>query len=560
MKARLFLLALSLLFACTKRAPESDYGDILVKVYVAPVIRTNDPARPVVQAMAVKDGDVVAVGSREEVMASESVRLAKVEVVEIPGVIVPGIVDSHAHLSSLGRALTVQTMRGARSESEAVAKMKSAPKESYQGDWLLGRGWDQNDWPGGAFPSRKLLDEAFPTTPVFLTRVDGHAAWVNKAALDSAGVTPATKDPQGGKFLRDDKGELTGVLVDNAMDVVTAKIPPPTLEQHQARLKAAMERAVSVGLTGIHDAGMDLETFRILSAWDQINSLPIRIYAMADGQGKDAQEYLDRGPFQGVKLSMRAVKFLADGALGSRGAALHAPYSDDRKHSGLLLFKPEELQSRVDAFMERGFQVCVHAIGDKANTLVLDAIESATKKTGGGPGRHRLEHAQVMRLTDIPRLKSLGVIASMQPTHATSDMDWAEARVGPERIKGAYAWKTILNSGAALAFGSDFPVEDPEPLFGFYSARTRQDMEGKPEGGWYPAERLSGEETLSAFTTGAAYASYVEDKRGKLTEGMDADFVAFSVDPVSAEPRQLLGAKVLLTVVAGVPVYKSPTR
>lgn len=561
MHARLLLLiALCLpLLSCMRRAPEAgEYADIEVTVYVADVIRTNDPQRPVVQAMAVKDGDVVAVGSREEVMASESVELSgSVDVVELKGVVVPGLVDSHAHLASLGRALTVQSLRGAKSAQDVVTSMKAAPRQSFQGDWLIGRGWDQNRWPDAAMPTRALLDEAFPSTPVWLTRVDGHAAWVNKAALERAGLTKQTPDPQGGKLLRDDKGELTGVLIDNAMDLVSPHMPAPTLEQRQARLKAALEKAASVGLTGVHDAGMDLSTFKVLMAWDAINRLPIRVYAMADGQGAEAEEYLGRGPFQGVKLSMQAVKLLADGALGSRGAALKQPYSDDPSTTGLLLLSEEDLRTRVEAFMERGFQVAVHAIGDAANTRTLDVFEAATKKTGGGPGRHRLEHAQLLSLNDLPRLARLGVIASMQPTHATSDMGWAEARVGADRIRGAYAWKSILESGAVLAFGSDFPVEDPAPLAGIYAARTRQDANGTPRGGWNPEQRLTGEEALAAFTTGAAFAAFVEDRRGKLLPGFDADFVSFSVDPVTAEPAELLKAKVLLTVVAGVAVYES---
>lgn len=550
-----FALFAALALSCVKQVPESSDKEPAVKIYVASAIRTNDPARPVVQAIAVENGKIIAVGTEDEVRAAR----ADAQVIRVPGVIVPGLQDSHAHLLSLGRSLSVVDLRGSRSVDEVLARLSKATPDSHEGDWLVGRGWDQNLWPEQAFPHRRALDDAFgDATPIWLTRIDGHAAWVNGAALKRAGVTRETKDPEGGRFLRDAQGELTGVLIDNAMDVVSRAMPKLTSEQRQRRLQLALRAAASRGLTCVHDAGMDLETFDLLQQWDTIGALPIRVYAMADGQDEhDAEAYLGRGPFEGRFLAMHGVKFLLDGALGSRGAAMHQPYSDSQKESGLLLMSPETLEQKMEAFMARGFQVNTHAIGDRANTLVLDAIEAATKKTGGGPGRARLEHAQVMRPEDIQRLASLHVIASMQPTHATSDMGWAEARVGASRIKGAYAWRSVLDAGGRLAFGSDFPIEEVSPLLGFYAARTRQDANGKPEGGWYPEQKLTGEETLRAFTVDAAYASFSEDRRGSLKPGMDADFVAFSVDPVSAPPAELLKAQVIVTVVGGKPAYEA---
>jgi predicted amidohydrolase YtcJ len=313
-----------------------------------------------------------------------------------------------------------------------------------------------------------------------------------------------------------------------------------------------------VGLTEVHDAGMDLRTFRLLQRWDKEGKLPLRVYVMADGQGNDRETYLREGPFQGRMLTMRAVKLSLDGALGSRGAALHAPYSDEPGHTGLLLLSPEEYEARVRAFMARGFQVATHAIGDRANTLVVDTLLRSAEATGTRNGRHRVEHAQVMRLEDISKLGASGFIASMQPTHATSDMPWAEKRVGPERIRGAYAWQRLKEAGAPLALGSDFPVERADVLLGLYAARTRQDAEGQPENGWYPRQRLSGEEALEGFTVGAAYAAFADTVRGRLKPGMDADFVAFSVDPVDAPPAELLTAQVKLTVVAGAEVHRAP--
>lgn len=522
-----------------------------VTVYVAARVRTGDARRPVAQAIAVQGTRVLAVGARDEVLEKAG-RAAQVR--DLGGaVIVPGLQDAHAHLQGMGWALTVTRLRGARSPAEIVERLRAAGPESRQGDWLIGRGWDQNAWSPEhrTFPHRRVLDEAFPHTPVFLSRVDGHAAWVNGAALRRAHLTRDTPDPPGGRFLRDADGELTGVLIDNAIEQVSKVMPEPTDEQHARRVMAGLRRAAEVGLTSVHDAGMDLRTFRYLQNLDAADRLPLRVYAMAMGQEADWETWVGLGTFQGELLTMRAVKFLMDGALGSRGAALAAPYSDDPDQMGLLLLTREELEHRAAAFMARGFQVSVHAIGDRAADITLDAVAGAMAATGNTGGRHRLEHAQVLSVGALQRMAELGMVASMQPTHATGDMAWAEARLGPERVRRAYAWRSVLEAGVPLAFGSDFPVEEPEPLAGLYAARTRQDARGLPEGGWYPEQRLTGDEALHAFTAGAAFATFDEDRLGRLLPGMEADFTVLGVDPVEAEPRALLGAKVHFTVVAG---------
>jgi hypothetical protein len=525
-------------------------------VYVARRIRTLDEKRPEAEAVAVRRGRLVAVGTRAEVLkaAGEGARVVDYG----SAVMVPGLVDAHAHLAALGRSLTVARLEGARSVDEALQRLAEAPPTSFQGDWLIGKGWDQNGWPGKEFPGRVELDARFPRTPVYLTRVDHHAAWVNGEALRRAGISRTTPDPAGGRILRDAKGEPTGVLVDNAMELVARVVPPPTDEQLEARLSAALERCAQVGLTGVHDAGMDLRTFRMLQTWDMAGRLPVRVYAMADGQGEERHTYLELGTYGGRMLEMKAVKFLLDGALGSRGAALHEPYSDAPGETGLLLMEPEELASRTWAFMERGFQVCVHAIGDRANTLVVDTLIRASAATGTKPLRHRVEHAQILRPEDIRKLGEAGLVASVQPTHATSDMGWAEERLGAERLKGAYAWRSLKEAGAVLALGSDFPIENPDVLAGLYAARTRQDASGKPEGGWQPQEKLTGQEALEGFTVGPAWASFAEERRGRLVEGMDADFTVLSVDPVEDEPKALGAAKVVATVVEGREVYRTP--
>nr|WP_140860538.1 amidohydrolase [Myxococcus xanthus] len=527
-------------------------------VYLAERVWTLDAARPRAQALAVRDGRLLAVGTREEAEAAAGPTARRVDLGA--ATVVPGLVDAHAHIHGLGRSLTTVRLEKASSVDEAIRRLTEASASSFQGDWLLGRGWDQNEWPGGAFPGRKELDARFPATPVFLTRVDHHAAWVNGEALRRAGITRDTPDPAGGRILKDAHGEPTGVLVDNAMDVVAAAMPPPSRAQLETRLRAALTRCAQVGLTGVHDAGMEWDAFRALQAWDAAGTLPLRVYAMAAGQGDERHAYLEQGPWQGRMLAMRSVKFLADGALGSRGAALHDDYCDEPGQQGLLLLPPEELASRAQAFMSRGFQVCIHAIGDRANTLVLDVLLRGAEVTGTQSLRHRVEHAQILRREDILRLGAAGLVASVQPTHATSDMPWAESRLGHERLKGAYAWRSLRDAGAHLALGSDFPIENPDVLAGLYAARTRQDAAGWPEAGWMPEERLTAREALEGFTTGPAWASFDDARRGRLAPGLDADFVALSEDPLEGPASALVKAQVLATVVAGAEVYRTPSQ
>jgi hypothetical protein len=537
--------------SCHPRVPTE--GQVPRIVIIAQRIITNDPVHPSAEALVVEGPKLAFVGTAKAALAFAGDDAA---VERWPdSTVVPGLVDAHAHLAGLGRARSIAWLGSAHTEAEAAQLVAHAGPGAMQGGWLVGQGWDQNDWNVTTFPTRASLDAVAPTTPVFLTRIDGHAAWVNSEALKRAGITRQTKDPAGGHVERDAAGEPTGVLVDTALELVEKLIPPPDDEALQRQLKLALETCARLGLTQVHDAGMNLATVKQLQAWDLIGRLPIRVYAMADGQGAEWEQFLGIGRSAGRLFELKAVKLLADGALGSRGAALLAPYRDDPKTSGLLLLSPEELEARARAFNDAGFQVAIHAIGDRANEAVITLL--GRLETARPGARHRVEHVQVLQAGDAERLAKAHLVASMQPTHATSDMPWAVDRLGPERLLGAYAWRSLLLAGAHLAFGSDFPIEDPNPLWGLYAARTRTDHAGLPEGGWLPEQRLSGQEALEAFTTGAAYAAFAEDRRGQLKEGFDADFVVLPVDPVEGPAKALLDAKVQVTFVRGLDVYRA---
>lgn len=522
-------------------------------------IHTVDADNPKASAMVFSDeGAILAVGDREALEEA----YPEAERLDVGGhTVVPGLIDAHAHLMGLGESLTRAKLAGSSSRAEIVERLRTHAESLPRGDWLLGRGWDQNRWPEQAFPTREDLDEAFPDRPVWLTRIDGHAGWANSAALKAAGLLDGESgDPEGGRIVRDDEGRPTGVLVDAAMELVARAVPPASMEQRARALRLALERTAQHGLTGVHEAGTTLTDYHLYQAAIAADRFPLRVYAMASGEG-DLFGKLCSGEVAGEhggRLKARSVKLYMDGALGSRGAALLEPYSDDPDNHGLLQMSPERLAESATRAMECGLQVNTHAIGDRGNREVLDAYEKAIEATGGGAGRHRVEHAQVVALEDIARFAELGLIAAMQPTHATSDMPWAEQRVGPERIKGAYAWRRFLEAGVPLALGSDFPVEEVDPLLGIYAAVTRQDTEGRPEGGWYPDQRLTREEALRGFTLDAARAAFMEEEVGSLAPGKRADFVILSKDILQVPASELLQTRVLATYLDGDPVYQAP--
>lgn len=546
---RLFLLLLTLLLPASAWA-QATYVLHNARIYTA------DAAQPTAEALAVQGERILMVGTSAEVLAA----YPDAERRDAAGqTVVPGFIDAHAHLMGLGMSRLQADLMGATSKAEIVERLQAFAETLPADAWVTGRGWDQNDWPEKAFPTRADLDAAFPDRPVWLERIDGHAAWANTAALRAAGIDAirSAADPEGGQTIRDAAGEPTGVFIDAAMAFVGAAVPPPTPEVANRALTLALEETARYGLTGVHDAGADTATIGLYRQRIDAGTFPLRLYAMIDGRGHTFDHFCEAGPVldYGGRLTVRSVKFYMDGALGSRGAALIESYHDDAENVGLLFKSPEAFTEDVKRALECGFQINTHAIGDRANRVVLDGYAAAMEQTGRTVGRHRVEHAQILALADIPRFAVLDVIASVQPTHATSDMYWAEDRVGPERVEGAYAWRSLLETGARLALGSDFPVERVDPLLGFYAAVTRQDADGFPPEGWQPEQALTREEALRGFTLDAAYAAFMEDATGSLTPGKYADFVVLSRDIMTVPAREILEAEVVATYVSGERVY-----
>jgi predicted amidohydrolase YtcJ len=511
-------------------------------------IYTVDSQRPTASAMAIKDGRILFVG--DDVAAYIGTATKKIDA--HGATVVPGLIDSHGHMESLGEELATFDLRNVKTVAEVAAIVRKAAAGKPAGAWIRGQSWDQTNW-GGQFPTADDLTAAAPNNPVFLTRVDGHAAWVNRKALELAGITAKTPDPPGGKIIRDKTGKPTGILIDRAQGLVGEKIPPATQAEIRDHLLRAAKRCVSVGLTGVGDAGdseMELAAYRDLIAKHE---LPIRVNAMIGGTGKLWQEYMKRGPEIGDRLSVRSVKLFADGAMGSRGAAFLAPYADDPGNSGLLMMTKEQIEAVARDAAAHGFQVCTHAIGDRANRITLEAYGAVLG--GKNDKRFRIEHAQVVAPEDFQLFAKYSVIAAIQSTHATSDMRWVEKRIGPERAKGAYAWRRFLSLGVHISNGSDFPVEPPNPLWGFYAAVTRQDHSGNPPGGWYPDQRMTREEALRSWTIDAAYAAFEEKQKGSLTPGKLADFTMLSNDIMKVPAAEILKTRVLMTVVGGEVVY-----
>lgn len=470
----------------------------------------------------------------------------------------PGLIDAHGHVMNLGfQALTLD-LAGTTSLAEAQAKIAAYAKEHGNRKWIIGRGWNQELWGLGRFPTAAELDAVVGDKPVWLERVDGHAGWANSAAMAEAGVTVKTVSPPGGR-IEMAAGKPSGIFVDAAKALIEKVIPQPLARERDQALIKAQDALLAFGITGIADMGTSLEDWSSFRRAGDGGWLNVRIFAYSAGLdpilvigGNAPTPWL-----YGDRLRMGGVKLYADGALGSRGAWLKAPYADAPGNRGLQFVEDTKLRNIMSRAALDGYQIAIHAIGDAANAQALDAY-SELESTYKGDRRWRIEHAQIVDPADIPRFAQLGVIASMQPVHQTSDRTMAEARLGPSRLKGAYAWKSLIASGAHLAFGSDTPVESPDPFAGLAAAITREDAKGEPFGGWQPQERVSREEALAGFTTGAAYAAFAEGKVGRLAPGLWADFILLDRDPMLATPAELRGTKVLETWVAGRKVYSRP--
>ena len=504
------------------------------------------------------DSMAIAAGKVLETGTSIGANYPEANIIDGQGkTLIPGIIDAHGHVSSLGYTLQRIDVRQAGSAVEAAAAVGDYAASNQYLSWVRGRGWNQVLWPDKQFPTAAQLDREISDRPVWLERIDGHAGWGNSKALELAGITRDTVSPPGGEILRDANGEPTGVLIDNAMNLVSAVIPAPNQSEIAAALDAVSSHLLSLGITSTHDAGTTAAEHQLYRQMADSGEMPVRVYGMISSTEPSLEQILAAGHSEDKYqlYSARSIKIYTDGALGSRGAAMLEPYSDRPGHRGLLLTSAAQLRKLFKLATEADFQVAIHAIGDKGNRIALDEIEHAYATVGGRHLRHRIEHSQVVAIDDIPRFKSLDVIPSMQPTHATSDMNMAEIRIGRERLKGAYAWRTFLDQGSIVVSGSDYPVELANPFDGIHAAVTRQNKANQPEGGWLPEEAMTIEEAMRSFSIDAAWGAHQEDSLGGLTKGKWADFIVIDQDIYSIPAEDIWKTQVLETWLAGKLVY-----
>ncbi len=525
--------------------------------------RAADAWHPDAEAVALRDGRIVFVGTTR---AAQAHRGPKTRVVDLAGAtLLPGLVDSHTHVAELGEMTAKVDLTDVKTEEEAVSRIAKRAATVPKGQWVLGQGWDEGAW-ANRYPSLKLLSEKVPDHPVFLASLHGFAGWGNRLAFERAGITRDTPAPEGGEILKDADGNPKGTLLNRAVPLLAGAVPPPTEEQFKERVLAGLQKMAQGGYVAIHEAGAETRHMKAFEALAAENRLPVRVYAMLSARDEElCRRWLARGPDASGErmLITRSVKAYYDGALGSRGARLLEDYSDRAGHRGVSGDGYGFDQEQVAGLMRAGFQAAIHAIGDAGNRETLDFLQSvlaASEKTR--PLRHRIEHAQVVHPDDIPRFARLSVIASMEPPHCAEDKTWAEARVGPARVKGAYAWRTLRRSGAQLALNSDLPGSDHDIFYGLHAAITRRDKQLQPPGGWYPEERLTPEEALRGYTTWNAYAAFQENETGVIAPGRWADLTVMDVDPLTLgtrDPGQLLRGKIVATVVRGRVVYEAAT-
>lgn len=536
------LLAGILLFSCQQPKEPIDLLVINAKIY------TVNPQQPHAESIAVKDGKILALGTTEALQK----KYEATQQIDAEGkALYPGFIDAHAHFYNLGVQQQQAELTDTKSIEEILSILQKFNEENKPA-FLTGRGWDQNDWEVKEFPTKEMLDAVFPDTPVALTRIDGHALWVNSKAIEMAGITRTTKVDGGEVVLKD--GEPSGILVDAPMQLVRNVIPPLNRQQQINALLDAQQISFANGLTTISDAGLNRNQIELIDSLQKAGLLKMRLYAMVSNNPDELDYFLNKGIIKTDRLNVRSVKVYADGALGSRGACLHEPYSDQPGHYGAMITTKEALIELAAQIAQSEYQMNTHAIGDSANTAALKAYKTALE---GKPNRRwRVEHAQVVRPQDFEYF-SENIIPSVQPTHATSDMYWAKDRLGQERIKGAYAFKTLLQQSGMVALGTDFPVEKVSPFLTFYAATTRQDTQLFPEGGFLPEERLTREETLKGMTLWAAYSNFEENEKGSLEPGKLADFIILDKDVMQVDFPEIPQTQVIYTVVGGEVVYQN---
>jgi predicted amidohydrolase YtcJ len=538
----------------TKRAPN---GAAAMTIYRNGRIYTNDPVSPWAAAMLVRGEEILAVGDDDEVSALAETGAKTVDLEK--HFVMPGFNDAHVHIGGAGEDWIAVRLNGVKSVAELQKRLAEGVAQHKEGEWITGRGWDHTFWPDKKFPNRQQLDQVSPKNPVILTHISGHVAVANSLALQLAGINKATPSPSGGEIEKDASGEPTGMLKEGAaMGLVDSKIPPLSMEQRRRGIELALADVAQHGVTSVQDnsAWEDFLTYRAIN---NDGKLTVRITEWLPFPAPLAKlEQMRRdGGTTDPWLRTGALKMVTDGALGSRTAAMLAPYSDDAATSGIMTMEPEKLRALAIERDKAGFQLNFHAIGDRANRVALDVFEAVARANGPRDRRDRIEHAQVVAAPDFPRFARLQVIASMQPSHQTSDMRWAEQRVGPERVKGAYAWATMEKFGIRLAFGTDYDVEPITPFRGLYACATRELPEGGPQGGWQPQEKISLDDCIRAYTSGSAYGEFMEGKKGELKAGEFADFIVLSKDLSKVAPSEYAGTKVLRTVVGGRTVYSS---
>jgi len=537
----LFVLLIPL-FSCK----ENQMADLIV--YNAKVYTVNDSFQTAT-AFAVKEGKFIAVGNDDEILKKYSSE-NRMNANGMP--VYPGFFDAHCHFYEFGKSKSELNLVGIKSYDEILKIVKDEVSHRKKGEWIIGEGWDQNDWEKKTFPTKDELDIITPDNPVFLSRIDGHAVLINQKAIELSHITSATK-VEGGKIIVQNE-KTTGILIDNAIDLVSKIIPPISTEQQIKALLLAQDECLKYGLTTVDDAGLPLEIINRIDSLQRSGQLKIKIFVMITPDEKTLSHFEKSGAYKTERLNISSMKLFADGALGSRGAALLEPYSDDKNNSGLMLNDEKYFEGMLQKAIAMNFQVCTHAIGDRANRFMLNLYGKYLK--GKNDLRWRIEHAQIVHPDDREKFSRYSIIPSVQPTHCTSDMYWVKTRLGESRMNRAYPYKSLLNSAGILPIGSDFPVEEVNSLLGFYAAVTRQDTTGFPEGGFYPNERLTREEALKGMTIWSAYANKEEKNKGSITVGKDADFVILSDDIMTCSEKNIPGTKVKSTYVNGKRVYQ----